>query len=117
MGALNFLGGEQVKLRNGMIALAITTTTCCAGSAAGQSYPTKPIRLLVPYAPGAATDSNARVLAPKLGASLGQQVIVDNRPGATGIVVMCSSLPAVRLRKPTDYTINLWAHFSGSYWR
>ncbi len=96
MGSSIFLGGEQVKLHNGMIALAIATTICCTGGAAGQSYPTKPIRLLVPYAPGAATDFNARVLAPKLGESLGQQVIVDNRPGAAGIVetsVLAHSAP------------------------
>ena len=52
--------------------------------AAAQSYPTKPIRLIVPYPPGGGSDVAARVVAQELGSSLGQNVIVDNRPGAQG---------------------------------
>lgn len=55
-----------------------------AGLSRAQSYPDKPIRLVVPYAAGAAADLLARSLAERLGAALGQTVIVDNRAGAGG---------------------------------
>ena len=51
-------------------------------AALAQHYPSKSIRLLIGFAPGSATDSVARILAEPLGAALGQQVVVDNRPGA-----------------------------------
>ena len=56
--------------------------------AAEQAYPTKPIRLLVPFAPGGATDIVARVIEPALTRRLGQQLIVDNRAGAAGNIAV-----------------------------
>ena len=54
----------------------------CSASVAAQNFPTKPIRLIVAFAPGGATDTFARITAAEISRSLGQQVIVENRPGA-----------------------------------
>jgi len=58
----------------------------CAGAALAQTYPTHPIKLLVPWPPGQATDVAARMVADKLVPVLGQPLVVDNRPGAGGVV-------------------------------
>lgn len=56
------------------------------GNASAQDFPTKPIRIVVPYTPGGATDNLARLCAQELTKAWGQPVIVDNRPGASGII-------------------------------
>jgi tripartite-type tricarboxylate transporter receptor subunit TctC len=66
--------------------LATALSTTAAGAGAAESYPSRPIRLIIPSGAGGITDILGRVLAPKLTDSLGQQVVVDNRPGASGIV-------------------------------
>jgi tripartite-type tricarboxylate transporter receptor subunit TctC len=59
---------------------------CIAGAASAQSYPDKPIRLVVPYPPGGGSDAVARILVPKLSELLGQPIVVENRSGASGNV-------------------------------
>jgi tripartite-type tricarboxylate transporter receptor subunit TctC len=66
-------------------------------------YPTKPIRLLVGFAPGGGTDTTARAISQKLTASLGQQVIVDNRPGVSGNIAAEITANA----PPDGYTVLL----------
>ena len=67
-----------------LIALALLTT--CAAPAYAQSYPGKPVRLIVPWSAGSGTDLMSRSLAAKMGEALGQQVIVDNRGGAGAVI-------------------------------
>lgn len=64
------------------VLLGVTCFACLAAMA--QTYPTKSVRLIVPYAPGGGTDIMGRMLAERLSVSLGQPVIVDNRPGSDG---------------------------------
>ena len=59
-----------------------------ANASLAADYPDKIIRLIVPYGPGGATDVTSRTIAPRLSARLGQQVVVDNRPGGAAIVGM-----------------------------
>lgn len=61
-------------------------TLCFAQAAPGQSYPNKPIRMIVPWNPGGTSDTIARILGQKMTETWGQQVVVDTRAGASGII-------------------------------
>ena len=64
--------------------LLVAALACCASGAAAQNFPTRAVRIVVPYSPGGGLDVTARIVAPKLSELLRQNVIVDNRPGAGG---------------------------------
>jgi tripartite-type tricarboxylate transporter receptor subunit TctC len=70
----------------GALACALIGALICADTAFAQSYPNHPIRVIVPWPPGQATDVAARMVAEKLSPMLGQPLVVDNRPGAGGVV-------------------------------
>jgi tripartite-type tricarboxylate transporter receptor subunit TctC len=75
------------SLHRGSRFAALSISLACAASAmAQQHFPAKPVRLIVPFAPSGGQDTVARVLGAKLTESLGQQVVVDNRPGGSGII-------------------------------
>ncbi len=76
------------------------------GAARAETYPNKPVRVIVPYGPGTATDLLARQLLPKIGEPLGQRMVVENRAGAGGIV----GAEAIARSTPDGYTLG----FAGS---
>src|SRR5204863_9711475 len=74
----------------------------CAGAHA-QPYPSKPLRLLVPFGPGGVGDITSRAVTQKMSEALGQQIIIDNRPSAGGIV----ATELVAKAEPDGYTLML----------
>ena len=72
------------KRQAGLALATLVLSLSAVGTALAQSYPDKPIRLVVPYPPGASTDAVGRIVGQKLSANIGQTVIVDNRAGASG---------------------------------
>lgn len=80
---------------------AAATTLIMPASALAQSYPSKPIRMVVPYSAGGSSDFIGRLMAQKLGEGLGQQVIVDNKPGAGAVI----GTDFVAKSPPDGYTI------------
>jgi tripartite-type tricarboxylate transporter receptor subunit TctC len=82
------------------LAAAALALIACAFAMA-QDYPSKAVRIIVPFAPGGGTDLSARIIAQKLGESLGANFVVDNRPGAAGIV----GTEMIAKSKPDGYTL------------
>jgi tripartite-type tricarboxylate transporter receptor subunit TctC len=90
--------------------LLLSTLACCAAALAAapgfaQSFPSKPLKLVVPFPPGGSLDNVGRLLAQKLSETWGQQVIVENRPGAGGNV----GADAVAKSPPDGYTVVMGA--------
>jgi tripartite-type tricarboxylate transporter receptor subunit TctC len=83
-------------------AVVVVVLAALAAPAAAQTrYPERPVMLVVPYGPGGVADTGMRILADKLGPKLGQPVVVDNRPGAGGIIAASTVAKAA----PDGYTV------------
>ncbi|HEY6863689.1 MAG TPA: tripartite tricarboxylate transporter substrate binding protein [Burkholderiales bacterium] len=82
------------------IALSLALAASCA---LGQAYPSKPVHMIIPFAPGGASDFVGRIIQPKMGELLGQQIVIENRGGAAGNIGMEAAAKA----DPDGYTIFL----------
>ncbi len=89
--------------RRTLVTLAALSSSLFAAGAWAQAYPVKPVRLIVPFAPGGTTDIVARVLAEKVNVALGQQMIVDNKAGGGGSV----GATEIARAAPDGYTLGM----------
>jgi tripartite-type tricarboxylate transporter receptor subunit TctC len=80
---------------------AFTAAACCSAAALAQAYPSKPIRLVVPFAPGGSSSIVARAFSAEMSKGLGQQFVVENKPGAGGNIAM----EEVARADPDGYTL------------
>jgi len=87
--------------RRSLAALVVAAAVVCTPAASAQDYPTRPVKIVVASVAGSAPDVLARLIAEKLGAALDQPVIVDNKPGAGGVV----GIDAVAKAAPDGYTL------------
>lgn len=88
-------------MRHRTLLFAAILNAAPAGLAAAPDYPNRPVRMVIPFAPGGATDIIARVLEPRLSKRLGQQIVIDNRTGAAGNI----AVELVAQSQPDGYTL------------
>jgi len=92
--------------------ILVSIALLAASSAIAQSYPAKPVRIIIPFTSGAAADTVARLIAPKLTDAMGQPIVIENRPGAGGVLaadLVAKSAPdgyTLMMGSPGPLTIN-----------
>ena len=91
------------SLSQSLVSLLAAAMTVVPAQAAAQTYPTKPVRLMVPFVPGGNTDIIARVVAPEMSKALGQQLVIENRGGAGSTI----GTEVVAKSPPDGYTLLL----------
>ena len=96
-------GGECGRMSRRLLLLAGIASAVPAAADAQSGYPNRPVRILVPYGPGGVADTTVRLLAQKLNERLGQQFVIENRPGAGGILAAKAGASA----PPDGYTLAL----------
>src|SRR6266581_5180106 len=105
MPSLEFEPLRRKKIMRALISSLAAALFALPSAAAAQQYPAKPIRIVVPFAPGGGSDFIARFMAQRLTTGLGQQVIVENKPGAGGVLGIEAGI-----KSPADgYTLTLIA--------
>lgn len=93
-----------------MVACAVAGMTFTAASQAEEAWPTRPLKLVVGFAPGGGADTTARIIAKALSEKLGQSIVIENRPGGGGTVGVASAL-----REPADGYTLIWCSPAAQY--
>jgi tripartite-type tricarboxylate transporter receptor subunit TctC len=94
------------SLARQLLSATLLVLACAAGPALAQDYPSKPVRIIVPFAPGGSADVFGRFIAQKLQETLGQTFVIDNRPGAGSVI----GTDAVAKAAPDGYTLLLMSN-------
>src|SRR3984885_15578193 len=95
------MAGDTVRAIGSILLAAAAAIAAPAAAQSQPAYPTRPVTLIVPYGPGGVADVGMRILNDKLSSRLGQQFVVENRPGAAGIVAAQAGAAAA----PDGYTL------------
>ena len=90
-----------MSTRRGVLASVATAAGTASGARAQEPYPSRPIKIIVPYAPAGATDIVARVVGEEMRRTLGQPLVVENRPGASGVL----AIETMARARPDGYTV------------
>src|SRR5262245_37486643 len=101
--AMSVAGPEGQYMRSLSIVVALVAAVVSIGSARAQTYPARPITLIVPFAAGGAVDITARIVGEHMSRTLGQQVVIENVVGAGGTIASARTVRA----SPDGYTVML----------
>lgn len=91
----------MLALRKGLCAALTILAACCGAAQAQSDYPTKPVRIILPFGPGGIADVTARLVAQKLSERMGKNFYIENRPGAGGVIAAKAAMTA----PPDGYTL------------